>query len=122
MSSPELFHVPARSPPSPERIPVPFTCAFPENWAPLDTTPGTDYELVALSPECLEHHLVAAEVLRSLPGRAVHDVYRVQNPYLWHKFHRYVFSGISDMKTITLHNPISGSLSLVQALKVSLII
>ena len=81
------LHLPS-SPVIPERKHVPFSCPYPENWTPVD--PQFDYELVPLNPDGMEYHLVASEVCKSLPGRTIQDIYRIQNPYLWHKFDRLV--------------------------------
>ena len=68
----------------PERKHVPYSCLYPENWSPID--PQFDYELVTLNPAGFEYHLVASQVCKSLQGITIHEIYRIQNPYLWHKF------------------------------------
>ena len=66
----------------------PFASDMPENWMPMDSS--ADYELVPLNPESVAYHLVASEFHRSIPnGRKICDVFRLQNPFLWHKFTRY---------------------------------
>lgn len=69
------------------RKPLPYPIEFPDNWTPIDTQ--HDFELVPLNPNSMEYHLVASEFIQSLPRqRTILDVFRLQNPFLWFKFHR----------------------------------
>jgi hypothetical protein len=70
---------------------VQFETWLPKNWSPVD--PKQDAEMVPINPDSLEYHLVASAFHSSLPQslRTICDLFRIQNPFVWHKYIRFVF-------------------------------
>lgn len=69
----------------PSSKPVLYKSEVPETWYPLEQ--ASDFELVPLDPDSMEHHLVASEFVKTgMPNWKILDIFRTQNPFLWHKF------------------------------------
>ena len=89
------------SPPLPPSKPIHWgSWKIPRGWFPVDQK--AEYELVPLDPESSSYHFVAsAFVSEKLPDWKILDIYRLQNPFLWHKFKRYIYSYNEERKIHT---------------------
>ena len=85
-----LFHVYTSlflfSPPFPLVEQVLYGSELPAVWFPIDNK--SDHELVPLGPKDEDYCMVVRKFAQSgLSNQQIQKVFRLQNPFLWHRFH-----------------------------------